>query len=142
MLVLCEWRGLGAADDLVGQFLLHESRTRGLAVQYNFRMAHLNTAQIQARRQRVREEVLAAIEDLPARPWYALQCKCGIDCLCMPYDDVPRIRLSFCLYPGEFDYYFTENPFFPEYAFRLRWHCDTCTSEMGCGTPWLTDGPQ
>ena len=134
--------GLVAAGDLLGQLLLRKSSTRGLPVHNNFRMAHLNQAQIQARRLRVRDEVLAAVTDLPARPWYALQCKCGIDCLHMPFDEIPRIRLSFCLYPGEFDYYFTQNPFVPEYAFRLRWHCDTCTNEMGCGTPWLTDGPQ
>ena len=68
-------------------------------------MAHLSQAQIQARRERVRDEVLAAVMELPARPWYALQCKCGIDCLHMPFAEMPRIRLSFCLYPGEFDFF-------------------------------------
>ena len=60
--------GLVAAGDLLGQLLLRKSNTRGLPVHNNFRMAHLNQAQIQARHLRVRDEVLAAVADLPAIP--------------------------------------------------------------------------
>ena len=100
-------------------------------------MAHFAPAVIEERRAKAHAEILARIEDLPVRAWYALMCPCNIDCHCMPYDEVPRVRLSFCLYPGEMDYFFTERPFMAQHNFQIRWHCEDCPGELACGTPWL-----
>ena len=102
-------------------------------------MAHLAQAVIEDRRAKARAEILARIEDHPVRAWYALMCPCNIDCKCMPLDEIPRVRLSFCLYPGEMDYFFTERPFLAQHNFQIRWHCDECHGELACGTPWLTE---
>ena len=89
------------------------------------------------RRAKATLEILESVAQHPVRPYYALMCPCDIDCRCMPFDEVPRVRLSFCLYPGEMDFFFTEDPFMSQHNFRVRWHCDECEAELACGTPFL-----
>ena len=52
--------------------------------------------------------------------WYSLQCPCRPDCECMTYNEVPRIILSECLYGGELDYFFVEQPFLQTHGFRVQ----------------------
>ena len=68
---------------------------------------------------------------------YYLQYPCRIDCYCSEWDDVPRISLFRCLYPGELDQFFILQPFTDTYDFDVRWHCIECNSEMSCGFPPL-----
>ena len=102
-------------------------------------MAHLAPDEVAARRIQASEEIIAVIEENPAREWFAIMCPCNIDCNCMPLDEVPRIRLSFCMYPGELDYFFTQQPFLNSYGTKVRWHCDECHGELDCGAPFLTE---
>ena len=53
----------------------------------------------------------------------------------MPVEEIPRIVLNDCLYVGELDQFFVNQPFVEEYNFRVRWHCDTCEKELACGIP-------
>ena len=101
-------------------------------------MAHLPAAEIDARRAAASTEILEGTAQYPGRKWYALLCPCNIDCGHMPPQEVPRITLSRCHYPGELDYFFTQQPFFSAYKFKVRWHCDECHAELDCGTPFLT----
>ena len=98
-------------------------------------MAHLPQAEIQARRASATQNIISVWQTKQGAEWYAIQCPCQPDCLCMPVDEVPRIVLSNCLYVGELDYFFVDQPFLPTYNFRVRWHCDECESEMACGFP-------
>ena len=98
-------------------------------------MAHLPAAEIEARRNASSQDIIAMWQTIMGQEWYALQCPCKIDCGCMPENEVPRIILSNCVYPGELDYFFVVQPFRVTYGFKLRWHCDSCHSELGCGEP-------
>ena len=83
-------------------------------------MAHLPTAEIQARRQHATQDILQEWQAIQGLEWYAVQCPCRHDCGCMPHNEVPRIVLSQCLYVGELDYFFVEQPFLATYGFRVR----------------------
>ena len=98
-------------------------------------MAHLPSAEIQARRAHATEDIIQEWQTMQGAEWYALQCPCRPDCECMPHNEVPRIVLSQCMYVGELDFFFVEQPFLATYGFRVRWHCDECESEMACGFP-------
>ena len=98
-------------------------------------MAHLPAAEVLARRNAASQDILAEWQLLKGQDWYAIQCPCRIDCGCMPEDEVPRLVISNCLYPGEMDYYFVVQPFYATYGFKVRWHCDECHNEMSCGEP-------
>ena len=102
-------------------------------------MSHLPKAEIAARRGAARSEILAGTAEYPGRKWYALMCPCNIDCGHKAPDKVPRIKLSRCFYPGELDYFFTQQPFWNGYKFKVRWHCDECHAELYCGMPFLTE---
>ena len=98
-------------------------------------MAHLPNAEIQARRNHASQDIIQEWHKMQGSDWYALQCPCRPDCGCMPQNEVPRIVLSQCMYVGELDYFFVEQPFLAKYGFRVRWHCDACESELACGFP-------
>ena len=100
-------------------------------------MAHLPEEVLQERRQTISNEVLAYTALYPGHEWYALVCQCNIDCGCMPPEEIPRIMLSECYYPGEYDYFVVKQPFFATHYFKVRWHCDECLKEQACGTPFL-----
>ena len=53
----------------------------------------------------------------------------------MPEEEVPRLRISTCHFPGELDYFFVAQPFSQQYGFRVRWHCNVCWAELSCGAP-------
>ena len=99
------------------------------------KMAHLPSAEVQARRQHATQEILSEWQGMEGQQWYSIQCPCRIDCGCMPLEEIPRIVLPNCLYAGELDYFFVEQPFLANYGFRVRWHCDECEDEMACGFP-------
>ena len=103
------------------------------------RIAHLSPAELGARRATASSKILAGTVQYPGHKWYVLLCPCNIDCGHMPPQEVPRITLSRCHYPGELDYFFTQQPFFSAYKFKVRWHCDECHAELDCGTPFLTE---
>ena len=98
-------------------------------------MAHLPSAEIQSRRQHATQDIIQEWQTMQGAEWYALQCPCHPNCECMPHNEVPRIVLSQCMYVGELDYFFVEQPFLATYGFRVRWHYDECESEMACGFP-------
>ena len=98
-------------------------------------MAHLPPILIAQRRTQLYQELLALWQPLHGQEWYALMCPCNIDCRCMPEEEVPRMKVDLCYYPGELDYFFVRQPFQQLYNFRVRWHCDECHSEMACGDP-------
>ena len=98
-------------------------------------MAHLPSAEIAARRQAATQDIIEEWQTMQGSEWYAIQCPCRIDCLCMPQQEVPRIVLNNCMYVGELDYFIVTQPFQAAYGFTVTWHCDICQSEMACGFP-------
>ena len=104
-------------------------------------MAHLPIAEVDARRATATNEIIAGAAQKPGYLWYAIVCPCNINCGHMPQHEVPRIMLSRCMYPGELDFFFTQQPFWPVYNFKVRWHCDEaqCQSEQACGAPFLAE---
>ena len=100
-------------------------------------MAHLPAAEIAARRNAASQDIIAQWQLTQGQEWYAIQCPCRIDCGCMPEDEIPRLVLDKCMYPGELDYFFVTQPFQATYNFKVRWHCDECHSELACGEPNL-----
>ena len=98
-------------------------------------MAHLPNAEIEARRNAASQEIIQEWQANQGKEWYAIQCPCRIDCGCMPEDEIPRIILSNCMFPGEYDYYFVTQPFKATYGFKVRWHCDECLEELCRGEP-------
>ena len=99
-------------------------------------MAHLPAAEIQARREAAMKDIL---EEWQGNSEVAILCPCRIACNCMAVTEVERVILSFCLYPGELDYFYTQ-PFNATHGFKVRWHCDQCQEEMACGFPPLGVG--
>ena len=95
-------------------------------------MAHLPAAEIQARREAAMKDIL---EEWQGNEEVAILCPCRIDCMCMSLNEVERVVLTFCLYPGELDFFFVTQPFDATHGFRVRWHCDVCEEEMACGFP-------
>ena len=100
-----------------------------------YTMAHVPPAEIEARRNAASLDIIEEWQAMQGQEWYGLQCPCRIDCGCMPEDEVPRIILANCMYPGELDYFFVTQPFQATYGFKVRWHCDECHSELACGEP-------
>ena len=98
-------------------------------------MAHLPSAEIAARRQAATQDIIEEWQTMQGSEWYAIQCPCRIDCLCMPQQEVPRIVLNNCMYVGELDYFVATQPFQAAYGFTVTFHCDICQSEMACGFP-------
>ena len=98
-------------------------------------MAHLPHAEIVARRTAATQDIISVWQGIKGHEWYAIQCPCRPDCGCMPHDEIPRIVLTNCMYVGEMDYFFVEQPFQATHGFKVRWHCDQCISELACGFP-------
>ena len=98
-------------------------------------MAHLPNAEIVARRTAAKQDIISVWQGMKGHEWYAIQCPCRPDCGCMPHDEIPRIVLTNCLYVGEMDFFFVEQPFQATHGFKVRWHCDECISELACGFP-------
>ena len=99
-------------------------------------MADLPPQVVQQRREIIANAILAFNAINPGHDYYAVVCPCNINCGHMPEDEIPRIMLAQCYYPGEYDYFFVEQPFFPTHKFKVRWHCDECHAELACGTPF------
>ena len=45
------------------------------------------------------------------------------------------MTLDNCLYVGELDKLFIEQPFVESHGFLVAWHCDVCKNELSCGMP-------
>ena len=98
-------------------------------------MAMLTPQVITQRRLLLSHKILALWQPLQGQDWYTMMCPCDIDYGHMPVQEVPRLRLPTCHFPGEMDYFFVRQPFLQQYGFRVRWHCDECHREMSCGAP-------
>ena len=101
-------------------------------------MAHLANEVIEQRREMISQFIVTmwgVKQEENDANLYAIHCPCKIDCCHMSIDDVPRIYLPFCLYPGELDYFIVTQPFHQEYGFKLIWHCEQCEQELSCGFP-------
>ena len=102
-------------------------------------MSFLPESVIYQRRDNLTQEIVALYHDLEDSlqnlEWYGLMCPCNIDCNHMPLDEVPRIRVAACYFPGEMDYYFVDQPFLGTLGIKIRWHCDECHEPIACGDP-------
>ena len=102
-------------------------------------MAFLPDVVIHQRRRNLTREIVALyhyLEDsLQNLEWYGLMCPCNIDCHHMPLDEIPRLRVAACYFPGEMDYYFVEQPFLDTLGIKICWHCDECQEAIACGSP-------
>ena len=102
-------------------------------------MAFLPDVVIYQRRQNLTKEIVALyhnLEDsLQNLEWYGLMCPCNIDCNHMPLDEIPRLRVVACHFPGEMDYYFVEQPFLDTLGIKIRWHCFEFHEPIACGDP-------
>ena len=101
-------------------------------------MAHLGAEVIEQRREMISQFIVTmwgVKQQENDADVYAIHCPCKIDCCHMSIDDVPRIYIPFCLYPGELDYFIVTQPFHQEYGFKLIWHCEECEQELACGFP-------
>ena len=71
-------------------------------------MAHLADEVIEQRREMISQFIVTmwgVKQEENDANLYAIHCPCKIDCCHMSIDDVPRIYIPFCLYPGELDYF-------------------------------------
>ena len=98
-------------------------------------MTHLPPQVIEQRISQLSGKMLALWQPQQGQTRYAMMCPSDIDCHHMPEEEVPRLRISRCYFPGELDYFFVTQPFLQLYGFQVRWHCDECNAEMSCGTP-------
>ena len=102
-------------------------------------MSFLPESVIYQRRYDLTQEIVALYHELEDTlqnlEWYGLMCPCNIDCQHMPLDEVPRIRVAACYFPGELDYFFVKQPFVDTLGFKIRWHCDECHERIACGDP-------
>ena len=56
-------------------------------------MAHFPQAELNARHEAAKSDILSEWQSIQGAQWYAVQCPCRPDCGCMPQDEVPRIVL-------------------------------------------------
>ena len=104
-------------------------------MQLLFQMAHLPEAEIAARRETAKQDILRIWETMKGSEVYIIQCPCLIDCQCMDEDEYPKIVITNCLHVGELDFFYVMQPFKAKYGFSVRWHCDYSVEEMACGFP-------
>merc|ERR1712121_180866 len=57
------------------------------------------------------EEILTLWQELQGKPLYAIMCPNGVDYGCMAAEDIPRLRVTTCHFPGELDYFTVVQPF-------------------------------
>ena len=82
-------------------------------------MAHLPQDQINLRREVASNIIIHRLNTMKGYEWYAIQCPCEIDGTHMPRNEVPRIVLPTCLYPGKLDFFYSQ-PFHHSHGFRVR----------------------
>ena len=97
--------------------------------------AYFSEEYIQQRYEDMQKHIIGQWRSMGSiRGKYYLQCSCLRDCFCTDWEEMPRISLYKCLYPGELDNFFVKQPF-AQYGLRVQWHCEECWSEMSCGFP-------
>ena len=72
---------------------------------------NLHNAEIVARRAVATEDIISVWQGMQGTQWYAIQCNC------MSVQEVPHIVLSNCMYVGELDYFYVDQPFLATYHF-------------------------
>ena len=95
--------------------------------------AIMNDEVLEERRATLSSEIITLWEDARGSNLYALLCPNGSNCPCLSEDEVPRLRISRCYFPGELDYFSVTQPFRQDYGFQVTWHCHVCLSEYSCG---------
>ena len=100
-------------------------------------MAHLHPAEVESRRLKISQDIIAEWSPKKGEDLYFLLCPCGLDCPCVPLEESPRLRVSFCPYPGELDFFVAKQPFEIPLGFVVTWFCSQCQKELACGTPFL-----
>ena len=91
--------------------------------------------QIMQQRNVFSQEILGLWQEQEGKEMYAIMCPYGIDCECMSEEEIPRLRVSSCHFPGELDYFVVVQPFQEQYGFRVTWYCLVCRGELSCGVP-------
>ena len=66
---------------------------------------------LQERRETMTNAILEYNALYPGHAWYALVCPCNLNCGHMPQEEIPRIMLPECYYPGEYDFFLSNNHF-------------------------------
>ena len=66
-------------------------------------MAHLPPKVIEQQRSRLSGEMFALWQPQQGQTWYAMICPCELDVCHMLEEEVPRLRIPRCYYPGELD---------------------------------------
>ena len=82
-------------------------------------MSHLSWSQIWERQTRARDHIVQQWEQVQGFEWYWLKCNCVSGCNCVGEEEVPRLTLQECLYPGELDLMVVEQPFVQELGFNI-----------------------
>ena len=100
-------------------------------------MSHLPMHIIESRREILYESILNFWEINEKKDTYYIQCPWLRNCNHFSAEEIPRIILPFCYYPGELDYYIVTQPFLPSHNFRVTWICvlENCDNELACGFP-------
>ena len=104
-------------------------------------MANLPEHVIDSRREVIQETILDYWELNNDKEWYYLQCPCRPNCDHFNAEEIPRIILPYCFYPGELDYFMALQPYYELHNFRIAWICihEGCENEFACGFPPLSD---
>ncbi|CAL4153240.1 unnamed protein product [Meganyctiphanes norvegica] len=96
-------------------------------------MSHFTSYEIEQRHLLACKAILIKRQALLNSAKYIIQWPCRPGCAHMT--QVPRIVLDSCLYVGELDKFYVQQPFLPDFGFRVIWHCQVCSIEQACGFP-------
>ena len=101
-------------------------------------MAHLPRSEILARHQAVIMDIVSEWQKNPGWQEYMISCPCFHEPACdhgLSEDFLPRIIIKNCLYIGELDKLFVEQPLLEQHGFKVTWICYECHTEYACGFP-------
>ena len=96
-------------------------------------MSHFTSYEIEQRHSLACKAILIKRQTLPKSAKYIIQCPCKPGCAHMR--QVPRIVLDSCLYVGELDKFYVQQPFLGDFGFRVIWNGQVCSTEQVCGFP-------
>ena len=96
-------------------------------------MSIISSEMINIRNLEARDAILISWNVKQGKSKYYIHCPCSITCPCVSEDR--RLNLDKCLYVGELDKLFIEQPFVESHGFSVAWHCHTCMNELSCGMP-------
>ena len=96
-------------------------------------MSHFSSAMIKLRNTEAQEAILSSWSDRQGKEKYFIHCPCTRTCPCITEEQ--KVTLENCLFVGELDKLFVEQPFVRSHGFLVAWHCDVCKNELSCGMP-------